>query len=294
MTVTRPIIRYYGGKWRMAPWIIRHFPEHEIYVEPFAGAGSVLLRKPRARCEVLNDKNGRVVGLFRALRDPEAAAELEWLLRMTPYARSEYEACRKPADDPIEDARRLLVLGHQGHGATAAVGEKYSGWRRGLRLDRTRGTTSASEWAALPAHVASWCHRLSGVFVDCDAADMVIARYDRPQTLFYVDPPYVMETRSRRRPVYAYEMNDWDHRQLAAQLHSVAGMVVLSGYPSALYDELYADWRRVERGAIKDRGQKATEILWINAAAYRSAQQSRRSHDVRSRRCKEEQRRSEG
>ena len=139
---TRPILRYHGGKWRLAPWILQHLPEHRVYIEPFAGAASVLLRKAPASLEVLSDLNGRLVNVFEVLRDPARAAALIEGLRLTPYAEREYRVCRQPAEDPVEDARRLLVLGHQGHGSTAATEGKRSGWRRG---DRGTQANSARE-----------------------------------------------------------------------------------------------------------------------------------------------------
>jgi site-specific DNA-adenine methylase len=87
--VTRPVLRWHGGKWRLAPWIISHFPMHRCYVEPYGGAGSVLIRKPRAYAEVYNDLDGAVVGLFRVLQEPTSAARLLDLLRLTPFARAE-------------------------------------------------------------------------------------------------------------------------------------------------------------------------------------------------------------
>jgi len=88
---TRPVVRWHGGKWLRAPWIITHFPPHRVYVEPFGGGGSVLLRKPRAYAEVYNDLDNEVVDLFRVLRDRELATRLIELLRLTPFARAEFE-----------------------------------------------------------------------------------------------------------------------------------------------------------------------------------------------------------
>ena len=89
---TLPEKRYHGGKWRLAPWIIEHFPPHRVYVEPFGGAASVLLRKPRSYAEVYNDRWSDVVNVFRVLRDPVRAAALKRLIALTPFARDEFAA----------------------------------------------------------------------------------------------------------------------------------------------------------------------------------------------------------
>src|SRR5438552_19126344 len=112
----RPVLRYHGGKYRLGPWIAARLPEHRIYVEPYGGAASVLMRKPRSYGEIFNDTNGRVVSLFRVLRDPGQAAELERLLRLTPFSREEFEAGLEITDDPIEDARRLIARSFMGFG----------------------------------------------------------------------------------------------------------------------------------------------------------------------------------
>ncbi|MBH9009927.1 DNA adenine methylase [Pseudomonas aeruginosa] len=106
--VRRPILRYHGGKWKLAPWIIQHLPPHHTYVEPFGGAASVLLRKARSHAEVYNDLNGDVVNLFRVARDH--GEKLRQALTLTPFARDEFEASYVETTDPLERARRFECL----------------------------------------------------------------------------------------------------------------------------------------------------------------------------------------
>lgn len=274
----RPLVRWHGGKWRLAPWIIARFPPHRVYVEPFCGAAGVLLRKPPSAVEVLNDRHRRIVGVFRLLRDPEQAARLARALRLTPYSAAEYRACREPSDDPLEDARRLLVLGWQGHGSTGASGaglttaRASTGWRRG---DRGGLANSAREWTGLPARVGAWAERLRGVFLEDGDALETVRRWDAPDALFYCDPPYPPETRTAGRGGYTFEFEEADHRALAGALREVRGMVALSGYPCPLYDRLYAGWTRLEARAVADGGAARVEAIWLNpAAARRRAQRS--------------------
>ena len=248
----------------LAPWIISHFPRHTVYVEPFCGAANVLLRKRPSRVEVLNDLYGRVVSCFRVLRDPEQAKRLQELLRLTPCSEEEYLSCREASNDPVEDARRLIVLGHQGHGSTGASGGKLTGWRRGVR---PHGPTSAREWGSLWEHVLEWADRLRGVYLENDDAIKVIERWDGPETLFYVDPPYMQSTRTSGPNGYAYEMTDEQHLKLIDCLRQVSGAVVLSGYRNSLYDDNLCDWHTVSRNVVVDRGAQRTEVLWLNAKA---------------------------
>ena len=115
---SRPILRYHGGKWILAPWIISHFPPHRVYVEPFGGAASVLLRKPRSYAEVYNDLDREIVSLFRVAR--ERGEELRRALELTPFARQEYLEAWHPSDDPLEQARRTVIRAYMGF-ASAAV-----------------------------------------------------------------------------------------------------------------------------------------------------------------------------
>lgn len=258
---TRPALRYYGGKWRLAPWIISHFPPHRCYVEPYAGAASVLLQKPRSYAEVYNDLDGEIVNLFRVLRNPAQSRELERLLLLTPYARTEFEQSYLADGDPIEQARRSITRSYMGFGS-ASLEETVTGFRDNAKRS---GTIPAHDWARYPAQLAHMCNRLAGVVIESRNALEVITRQDGPKTLFYVDPPYPHETRGRVRVHrYRHEMSSEEHRALSELLHQVEGYVILSGYDCELYGELYADWKSVERETHADGALDRTEILWLS------------------------------
>lgn len=269
--VTRPALRWHGGKWRLAPWIISHFPPHRIYVEPYGGAASVLLRKPRSYSEVWNDLDGVLRQFFSVLRDRNMADELIRRLELTPYHRMEFEEAYEAATDPIEQARRTLIRSFMGFGSDGAAGQYSTGFRSNVSR---QGTTPAMDWTSYPTGLRQIVSRLAGVTFEARPALALFDQYDSPETLFFVDPPYLPITRSagnRRRGqgfhVYAHEMEDADHVELLDRLKAVAGMVVLCGYPSDLYDAALTGWRRLQRRAWADGGRARTECLWINPAA---------------------------
>lgn len=260
--IPRPALRYHGGKWRLASWILSCFPPHVCYVEPFGGGGSVLLQKQPSFVEVYNDLSGDVVNFFRVLR--ERGDELRRAIELTPYARAEFLAAQEPTDDPLEAARRFYVWSWQGRGRAGV--QEPGGWR--FIATAARGTTVTGDWNNT-AHLAEIVSRLKLVQIECGEAETVIQRYDTPDTLFYVDPPYVASTRGARwgNSAYTHEMTDDDHERLAGLLHTVRGMVILSGYPSDLYNRLYADWRAIHRRQATDNGTKeAVEVLWLSPA----------------------------
>lgn len=260
--LTRSLMRYHGGKFRLAPWIISHFSDHRTYVEPFGGAASVLLKKQRSYAEIYNDLDGEMVNLFRVLRNPAQARELVRLVSLTPYAREEFEESSIIADDPVEQARRTLIRAGMGYSTGAQLP-----YGTGFRSNVTRSyTTPAIDWRNYPKALEAAVDRLRGVVIEHRPALDVIRQYDTPHTLFYVDPPYVFETRNQRNAgiVYRHEMTDDQHRELAALLRTVQGKVILSGYPCPLYDELYGDWQRSTRSAFADGAKDRTEALWIN------------------------------
>lgn len=265
--ITRPALRYHGGKWVLAPWIIANMPPHQIYVEPFGGGASVLLRKARAYAEVYNDIHGEVVNLFRVLRDH--GAELRRRAELTPFSREEYRASFGYASDPIERARHLLVRSFMGFGSNSVNRVVNSGFRG---KSKRSGTTPAHDWMHFPDALQAITARLRGVVIENRPAADVIASNDGDDVLFYCDPPYVAETRTRgagrgARAGYVHEMADNDHRDLAEVLRSVQGMVMLSGYRCTMYDQLYAEWHRLDHKALADGARERTESLWLNPAA---------------------------
>lgn len=273
--VDRPVLRYHGGKFRLAPWIVSHFPPHSCYVEPYSGAASVLMQKPRSAAECINDLDDKIVSVFRVLRDPASAAALRRRLELTPFSRTEFNAAYEAPDaDPVENAARLITISFMGQGSQGTTRNYRTGFRCALRNRDNNGLPS-HEWASYPRSISAFVERLQGVAIENTDALKVIRRLDSPDTLIYADPPYVTATRGRSyaKHGYRHEMTDADHEELAGTLRAVSGMVVLSGYPSALYDRLYEGWERGECGAVADRGKASTEVVWMNEACRRAQRQ---------------------
>lgn len=260
MTPPRPIVRYHGGKWLLAPWIIGHFPLHRTYVEPFGGGGSVLLRKPRSFAEVYNDLDGEIVNVFRVARDH--GERLRELLALTPFARSEFVASYERPDDPIEQARRTILRSFMGFGSNA-IGAKKG--MTGFRADsRKSGTTPAHDWKNYAEIFPLIVERLRGIVIENRTAAEVMTAHDGPDTLHYVDPPYVFDTRADVRHGYRHEMTDDDHRQLGAFLNTLTGYVIVSGYRCDLYDDIFEGWHREDRAALADGARPREECLWLS------------------------------
>lgn len=269
-TPKRPILRWHGGKWKLAPWIISQFPKHRIYVEAFGGAASVLIRKDRCYAEVYNDLDSEVVNLFRCLRDPEKAEQLKKEIILTPFAREEFVSAYAPCEDPIEMARRLIIRCFMGFGSNAHNPVSRSGFRSNSNRS---GTTPAHDWMTWPNQIDAFVDRLAGVVIENRNAAEVISAHDTGETLFYVDPPYPISTRVGMKNSgshgYRHELTDSDHVELANVLHGVAGMVLVSGYACELYDnELYKNWHRIERKSFADGARERIEVIWMNSAAY--------------------------
>jgi DNA adenine methylase len=257
MTRARPVLRWHGGKWMLAPWIIANLPDHRVYVEPFAGAASVLLRKQRSHAEIWNDLDGDLYNLFQVLRS-DKATDLIDSLKLTPFSRDEFVAARDACTGEVERARRLIVRSFMGFGSNSCTQPT------GFRANSSRsGTVPAGDWANYPEALLSTIKRLEGVVIENRDAKRVMAAHDGPNTTHFVDPPYLASTRNKGKD-YAYELNEQDHVELLSFLKTLKGAVVLCGYPSETYNEALADWKRIERPAFACGARPRTEVLWIN------------------------------
>lgn len=264
---TRPLLRYHGGKWRLADWLISHFPTHSVYVEPFGGAASVLLQKPRSYAEVYNDLDGEIVNVFRVLQCQEKRERLIEMLRFTPYARAEFNLAWEPTNDDVERARRVIIRAQMGFGSAGAT-KGSSGFRRDTER---RYTTAMQDWVRYPNCLPPIISRMTGVQLENRPALDVIRTNDRPGVLFYVDPPYLHDTRVMNGSTryYRHEMTAADHVELLDRLNQVQGMVVLNGYPSDLYENALRGWARFNKQsrASAYRGTcMRTEVIWLNPA----------------------------
>ncbi len=266
--MSKPILKYPGAKWRQSAWIISFFPEHATYLEPYAGSAAIFFNKAPADHEILNDRFGSIVNLFRVLR--EHGDELIRLIDLTPWAREEYLECERQfsgTGDPIEDARRFLVRCWQAHGTR--YNKPQHTWRN---LGRENNGQTTAGWRQLPERLYAIVDRLKMAEIDNRPALEVITRYNAPDCLIYADPPYVRETRNGA--YYEDEMTDQEHIDLLQVLDKHQGSVILSGYAHPLYDERLQHWYRVTSPVIAEHGRRRTEVLWLNEKAAGSRQLS--------------------
>lgn len=257
----RPAFRYYGGKFLLAPWIISHFPPHRDYVEPCGGAASVLLQKPRSALETYNDINGHVVNFFKVLRNQSDM--LIQKIRLTPWSRAEFEECRFPDDEPIEDARRFYVSSWM-----AISGKPFdaaSGFRTSSFADQQRSRINMQFSDESISYLYDIIHRFDGVQIENQDALDVIRRYDNDRALIYFDPPYVKSTRATAN-VYDFEVDEDFHIKAAELLRQCQGFVVVSGYPCELYGDIYEaiGWERIDKESQVNGGNKRVESLWLS------------------------------
>ena len=253
----KAVIKYPGSKWSIANWIISYFPKHHSYLEPFFGSGAVLFNKPKSNIETVNDLDGNVVNLFEWIKKDQERLAHE--IYFTPYARQVYEnAFASVPEDSFGKAVNFYIRLNMGHGFRTN-GEKV-GWKNDVQ-GRERAYAS-QDWCNLPDKIIQAAERLRGVQIENKPAVELIKRFNFPNVLIYLDPPYVLNTRHGKQ--YRYEMNDVGHEELITVSKNHKGPVLISGYESELYNELLKDWHREETTCYSQIGSKRKEILWMN------------------------------
>ena len=275
---SRPVLRWHGGKWILAPWIIEHFPKHRVYVEPFGGAASVLLRKRPVYAEVYNDLDDCVVNLFKVLRNPDLAPRLIRLLVETPFSRTEFETAYEVSNDPVEEARRLIIRSFMGFGST---GFNRDVGRTGFRATSNRsGTTPAHDWANYPDGLADVAARLAGVVIENRDAIEVMQQHDSEETLHYVDPPYLPETRSVKFRTTDGRANCYRHELDGGGASAVAGISARVVWHGGAVRLSIAGLRRCLAGLEARRARRAGR--WCPRSHRGSVDQSARCRTSRS------------
>lgn len=260
----RAVFRYPGSKWSIAEWIISHFPEgyeKMVYLEPFLGSGAVFFNKRPGAVETINDLDDDVVNLFQILR--ERPEDLKKALLLTPYSREEYDRAFEPCEDSLEQARRFMVRTTQAIGAK--LGHGKCGWRNHKQM-KIGGT--ACKWAGITETIDEAAERLRGgtknlVQIEKMDALCLIERYNTPDALIYIDPPYVRSTR-KSGALYVHEMTDEGQKRLLDLIAHSKAKIIISGYDSEMYNERLKEWRTDSTMSQTTSTKMAREKIWMN------------------------------
>lgn len=256
--IRSPLI-WFGGKGRMAHHIIKHFPPHKCYVEPFGGAAHVIAQKPPVEVEVYNDIDESVVNFLMVAN--KQTEELIKACDAIPYSRALYEKWKRqpPPADNFERAVRFFYINRSG----IAKGNADEGFCTNTGWRHSASTNTAKAYYNAVQIIRDFAERMKNVMIDNRDFREIIRVYDSPDTLFYVDPPYI-----GREKYYAGGFTEQDHRDLAELLNKVSGKVVLSYYDHPLLDELYPNWTRerfqAARQVVNGNNNTAEEMVLMN------------------------------
>ena len=250
------LLNYPGAKWGMAREIVALMPPHRSYLEPFFGSGAVLFNKPPSAIETINDIDGDVVNFFRVLR--EQPEELAAQIVLTPYSREVFnDAHENRGNTAFDRAYRFAIRSKMGHGF-----KTYQ--KTGFKIDvhARENSYAVNCWNRLPGDLLEAAGRLKGVQIENRPALDLIRKFNHGNVLIYADPPYLLNTRGGKQ--YRHEMTEQEHVELLDALKQHKGTVILSGYPSELYDRELAGWSRITRKSYNQIAKQRTEVLWLN------------------------------
>ena len=266
-------INWYGGKYYLAKDIIDIFAQKQVktYVEVFGGAAHVLFRKSLTeKLNIYNDKNSGLYSFFDVLSGKNKRRKLMKNLILTPYHQLEWENCYnwEYEEDKIEKARQFYVRTMQSRSSNG-------GWAftRDKQYSRRSMTASVSKWLGnIENNIPAAANKLGSIRVENNDFEESIRKYDSDNTLFYLDPPYVPDTRTFKKG-YKYELSIEDHERLVDILLTVKGKVILSGYDNEIYRRLETEGKykkilikEAVKSSINVNREERTgkEYVWIN------------------------------
>lgn len=264
------VLSWWGGKGSMAIRIKSVMPRHHKYVEVFGGAGHTLYQKDQSKIEVYNDIHEGLISVWRTLQNPEYAPELKRRLELSPMSREEFDNCRdtwREETDPIEKARKFYITVNQ------SFSSGLKNWKAYKECDGVSKNVSKFYNTILQRY--DYVHkRLQNIIIESMDYKDLIKKHDAEDTLFYIDPPYVGETRTLQKG-YDHEMTEVSlHVELVDLLLEMKGKAILSGYDHSVYDRLVENgWHKILLGeyakssAYNKPGEKKTvgaEVLWVN------------------------------
>jgi DNA adenine methylase len=264
-------LKWHGGKGayngKLARWIISNMPPHRTYVEPYFGGGAVLLHKdPEGTSEVVNDLNGDLMNFWAVLaKTPDRMLRQLWA---TPLSEPAFDAAFQDLADQ-DDVRRATAFFIRVRQSRQGLMKDFATLSKG----RTRGDMNeqASAWWSAVEGLPEVHDRLKRVVIFSRDALEVIRKTDSPDTLFYLDPPYMHETRSDKKSYGKFEMSVGDHAALLSVLLNVRGKFLLSGYDSELYRQASVAggwrWRKFDianNASSAEQKEIKTEFLWSN------------------------------
>ncbi|MBP1045286.1 DNA adenine methylase [Enterococcus sp. BWM-S5] len=252
------ILNYPGSKWSMSDLIISQFPKHKSYLEPYMGSLAVFLNKEKDVLETINDIDGRLVNLFRVMRDE--SEKLQYKVYHTLYSREEYEQSHSISEDPVEDARRMLVRLWFGVGGKTV---SIPGFRKNISWN---GPYTAYEWTDMYNRIGYAVARLKGAQIENKDGVILINEHNDPDTLLYCDPPYLESKLVSDH--YKHGFSTQQHEELLDALLKFKGPAIVSGYESDLYNEALQDWWQIKKsvkvGITTAKKSDRTEVLWMN------------------------------
>lgn len=264
--IMKPAFGYYGAKVRIATQIINTLPPHNAWVEAFCGSAALTIAKKPALIEVINDLDDQIINLFEQLRNN--SENLISIISLTPYARQEYFNAKRINNsvDPLEKARGFLISTMMT--VNGAVGETGAGFSFSQSYTRNGREARVNRWYNLPERLEAIVERLRSVRVENrDARELLKMFLKKPATLFYMDPPYLME----RSHKYKHDIDESFHVELLQLSNEAKCMMLISSYDNDLYNEMLSPkngWTKtvIETNTADTSGKKYNrkEVLWKN------------------------------